>query len=279
MLGDNVYIDDPKHLLTQQYCYYRRQSQPDWRHLVASVPVYAIYDDHDFGLDDCKPGPHIYKPKWKRTVWKTFRDNWVNPAYGGGEQQPGCWFDFQIADVHFIMLDCRYYRDLKGGSMLGPVQKQWVLDTLASSNGTFKVLVSSVPWASGVKPGSKDTWDGFPEEREQLFGFLEDRHIDGVILMSADRHRTDMRKIPRPNGYDLTDVMSSRLTNVHTHPLMEQAKGSEFVMGYNEKCSVGLLEFDTTVEDPQVTFRMVSIDNEDVGHRTLKLSKLIRRHE
>ena len=33
--------------------------------------------------------------------------------------------------------------------------------------------------------------------------------------------------------------MSLRLTNVHTHSLMEDAKGSEFIMGYNEKCSFG----------------------------------------
>ena len=30
LLGDNVYIDDPTHPLTQRYCYYRRQSQPEW---------------------------------------------------------------------------------------------------------------------------------------------------------------------------------------------------------------------------------------------------------
>ncbi|MEM9018739.1 MAG: hypothetical protein AAGC68_17145, partial [Verrucomicrobiota bacterium] len=28
MLGDNVYIDDPEYVLTQQYCYHRRQSEP-----------------------------------------------------------------------------------------------------------------------------------------------------------------------------------------------------------------------------------------------------------
>ncbi|MCP4516497.1 MAG: hypothetical protein GY824_14870, partial [Delftia sp.] len=46
-----------------------------------------------------------------------FKQNWNNPGFGGGEKQPGCWYDFQIADVHFIMLDGRYYRDKKGGSI------------------------------------------------------------------------------------------------------------------------------------------------------------------
>lgn len=274
LLGDNVYIDDPEHLLTNDYCYYRRQSEPLWRQLVAKTPVYAIYDDHDFGMNDCVPGPEIEQPPWKRSVWRTFRNNWVNPAYGGGDQQPGCWYDFTIGQVHFLMFDCRYYRDLKGGSMLGPVQKAWLKEQLKSSKGVFKVLVSSVPWSPGVKPGSRDTWDGFPEEREEIFSFLESEKIEGVVLMSADRHRSDYRKIPRPQGYDLHELMSSRLTNVHTHGLMKNAKGSEFIMGYNEKCSFGLVEFDTTVADPTITYTIVNIDNEEVGRRSLKLSEL-----
>ncbi|VGO19665.1 alkaline phosphatase D family protein [Pontiella sulfatireligans] len=274
LLGDNVYIDDPEHTLTQRYCYYRRQSQPDWRALVARVPVYTIYDDHDFGLNDCNPGPQIETPPWKRTVWEVYKQNWNNPSYGGESANPGCWYDFYIGDVHFIMLDCRYYRDLEGGSMLGPVQKKWLFQTLEKSRGSFKVLVSSVPYAPGVKPKSKDTWDGFADEREEIFSFIEEQKVAGVVLMSADRHRTDMRKIPRSSGCDLYEVMSSRLTNVHTHSLMEKAQGSEFIMGYNEKCSFGLMEFDTKAADPQVKFSMVSIDDEVIDSRTLKLSEL-----
>ncbi|MGI9470549.1 MAG: alkaline phosphatase D family protein, partial [Rubripirellula sp.] len=132
-LGDNVYIDDPEHAMTQRYCYYRRQSEPLWKSFVSATPVFSIYDDHDFGVNDCIPGPAIDKPAWKRPVWEVFRQNWNNPGFGGGEAQPGCWYDFRIGDVQFIMLDGRYYRDLKGGSMLGPVQKKWLLETLSQS--------------------------------------------------------------------------------------------------------------------------------------------------
>ena len=274
LLGDNVYIDDPTHQVTQRYCYYRRQSQAEWRGLVASTSVFSIYDDHDFGTNDCVPGPDIEEPEWKRKVWEIFKENWSNPAYGGGARQPGCWYNFYIGDVHFIMLDCRYYRDLKGGSMLGAVQKKLLLETLKSSKGKFKVLASSVPWTPGVKPGSKDTWDGFPAEREEIFSFIDKQRISGVILMAADRHRSDLRRIPRAKGYDLYELMSSRLTNVHTHGLVENARGSEFIMGYNAKCCFGLLDFDTTVDDPQVKYTIVNIDNEAIYSRTLKLSQL-----
>ena len=139
-------------------------------------------------------------------------------------------------DVDFFMLDCRYYRTNPFGeerTMLGPVQKKWLLNGLKKSKPTFKVIASSVAWASGAKPGSRDTWDGFPEEREEIFSLIEDNAIDGVVLLSADRHRSEAWKIPRPNGYPLYDLMSSRLTNVHTHELVPGA-----LFDYNDEMLV-----------------------------------------
>ncbi len=69
--------------------------------------------------------------------------------------------------------------------------------------------------------------------------------VDGVILISADRHRSDAWKIERENGYDLYEFESSKLTNIHTHKIMLGA-----LFGYNQKCSFGLLTFDTTKTDP-----------------------------
>ena len=271
MLGDNVYIDQPEHTLCQHYCYHRRQARPEWRRLVAATPTYSIWDDHDFATNDCVPGPEVDRPAWKRPVWEIFKQNWVNPAYGGGDEQPGCWFDFHIGDVHFILLDGRYYRDRKGGSMLGPVQKAWLKETLKNSGGTFKVLASPVPFTENIKPGSKDPWDGFPEEREEIFSFIEEEDIEGVFLVAADRHRTDLRTTEREDSYTLYEFMSSRLTNRHTHGVV---KTPGLIWGYNKTCSFGLMRFDTTAADPQVVFECVTIDGEIVHSHTLKASSL-----
>jgi alkaline phosphatase D len=274
MLGDNVYIDTPKVRATQRYCYYRRQSRLQWRRLVGVTAVFSIYDDHDFGDNDCIPGPDIEAPPWKREVWEVFTQNWVNPSYGGGPEQPGCWYTFSIGDVDVFMLDCRYYRTLKSDppTMLGPVQKAWLKRELAKSKGTFKVLASSVPWAYGSKPGSKDPWQGYKEERKELFDCLAEHKADGVLLISADRHRSDYWKIERPGAYDLYEFESSRLTNIHRHGVM---KGS--IYGYNKTCSFGLLEFDTTAADPTVTYRIITIDGE-VDH-TFQLKRSQLSHE
>ncbi|MHC4203836.1 MAG: alkaline phosphatase D family protein [Planctomycetota bacterium] len=277
LLGDNVYIDNPTRPAVQQYCYYRRQSRVEYRNFIASTAIFAIWDDHDFTTNDAGGGPEIYTPEWKIPVWRTFTYNWNNPYYGGGEKQPGCWFDFSIGDVDFFMLDGRYYRDkprIENPSMLGGAQKKWLFEKLKSSRATFKVLASPVPWALGAKPGSRDPWQGYREEREQIFSFLETNKIDGVILISADRHRSDAWKIERENGYDLYEFESSKLTNIHTHKIMPDA-----MFGYNRKCSFGLLTFDTTKMDPEVTYQIISIDDELIREFSLKKSQLTHNKE
>ncbi len=273
LLGDNVYVDMPTVHQTQRYCYYRRQSRPEFRALVAKTPVYAIYDDHDFGTNDCVPGADIDDPPWKRPVWKLFTQNWANPYYGGGEKQPGCWFDFQIGDVDFIMLDGRYYRNKPkrgaASSMLGAAQKKWLFAKLKAAKGTFKVLCSPVPWTFEAKGSSGDTWNGFREERNEIFAFLAAEKIDGVILLSADRHRSDAWKLERPKGYPLYEFESSRLTNIHVHANMS---GSLF--SYNAKNSYGRLTFDTTKSDPTVTYEIYSIDDELIRTFTVKQSQI-----
>ncbi|MHC4216669.1 MAG: alkaline phosphatase D family protein, partial [Planctomycetota bacterium] len=272
LLGDNVYIDFPQQFGDfHKYTYYRRQSRPEFRKLTSSVPVYSIWDDHDCAIGDSWMGPYRDKPSWKMSMLEGFRINWNNPGYGT-KQWPGCWFKFSIADVDFFMLDGRFYRTNPYGenpSMLGPVQKEWLLKQLKQSKATFKVLASPVPWDFNTKGKSRDTWNGFRNEREEIFGFLEENKIDGVVLISADRHRSDARKIERPNGYPFYEFESSWLTNDRGHGLRPGA-----IFAYNKKPSFGLLSFDTTIPDPTVAFGIINIDNEQIHTLTLKLSEI-----
>jgi len=170
------------------------------------------------------------------------------------------------------MLDGRYYRTnprVDEPSMLGPVQKQWLLETLKSSKGTVKVLCSPVPWVFTAKGDSKDTWNGFQDERHEIFDFLHENDIEGVVLMSADRHRSDLWKIDRDNGYSLYELNSSRLTNQHSHGEMKAA-----IFSFSKDRSFGLVTIDTTADDPSVTYEVVTIDGKVVHDYTFHLSEL-----
>jgi alkaline phosphatase D len=270
-MGDNVYINTPLQPDDIRYCYYQRQSRTEFRNLVASTSNYAIWDDHDVATDDVWMGPYKDRPVWKKSMLDIFQEQWLNPFYGSSEW-PACWFNFKIADVEFFMLDGRYYRTNpydENPTQLGPEQKAWLLNALKRSTATFKVIASGTPWAYDSKPGVRDTWNGFHEERTEIFDFLANNNIDGVILLSGDRHRTDIRKIERPNGYTLYDWENCRLTNQIVHPFEPGA-----MYEYNAKQCFGLLTFDTAKPDPSVTFDAYSIDNEKVFSMTSKLSDL-----
>ncbi|MDZ7691971.1 MAG: alkaline phosphatase D family protein [Balneolaceae bacterium] len=279
-LGDNVYIDDPESPDQARFHYYRRQSRPEFQQLVGTSPVYSIWDDHDFGMNDSWGGPIADLPYWKPMVWDIFTENWVNPPYESGDQ-PGGWYDFTIADIQFIMLDTRYYREdagrfkgdgVENPSMLGPAQLTWLEETLSNSDATFKVLVSSVPWhydAKGQSNNKVDGWAGYRQEREKIFSWIDEHDLGGVLLLSSDRHRSDAWLTKRDTGYDLYEFSSGQFTNQHTHDVLEGA-----LFGYNEKPSFGLLNFDTEAEDPTVTYRIVDIDGFIHQELTVKRSEL-----
>jgi len=274
LLGDNTYSDAPEMPEMQHYCYYRRQSRPEFRSLVSQIPVYSIWDDHDFGTNDCQGGPLVEEPYWKVPVWNVFKNNWVNPKYGNGGIQPGCWYDYYVGNVHFIMLDGRTYRDLRPTdeslpTMLGPLQMTWLKRTIKESRGVFTVLVSPVPWVFGAKGDSKDTWNGFKQERNEIFDVVKQAGKSGVLLMSADRHRSDLWKIQRDGMYPLYEFNSSRLTNQHVHPEMA---GAEF--SYNKKQSFGIVDFDTTISDPTVEYRIINIDGKQIHSREIAKSEM-----
>ncbi|MCX7045900.1 MAG: alkaline phosphatase D family protein [Candidatus Sumerlaeota bacterium] len=268
-LGDNVYIDLPERRDVQRVYYYQRQLRSEYRRMCASTAIYAVWDDHDFGANDCSGGLDPFRPAWKLPVWKVFCQNWNNPYYGGGEKQPGCWFDFSIGDVDFFMTDGRYYRDFKSGTMLGPAQKAWLLERLKASKATFKVIASGTLWTDQADKSGADSWAGVKAERDEIFSLIAREKLRGVILISADRHRTEMWKIERPNGYTLYEFESSKLTNDHTHPTRKEALWS-----YNKGNFFGVLSFDLTPADPEVTYKAVSSSNEVLHELRLKRSQL-----
>ena len=277
LLGDNIYSDAPKLSGMQRYCYYRRQSRSEFRQLVASTAVYSIWDDHDFGTNDCHGGPLPDKPPWKKDVYRVFTQNWPNPGFGI-EGAAGCFYDFQAGGCHFLMLDGRCFREnpkkSDAPSMLGQLQLAWLRGRLKAGSGIFTFLCSPVPWCFRTKNNSLDTWNGFRKERDAIFAFLTRIKLEGVILLSADRHRTDVWKLTRPavdgaEPYPLIELNSSRLTNQHVHPEMKAAEFS-----YNKKQSFGFLDINTAAADPTVEFKAVNIDGKVVHSRLIPRSSL-----
>ncbi|MDP6355405.1 MAG: alkaline phosphatase D family protein, partial [Planctomycetota bacterium] len=259
LLGDNLFVHGQGTTpTTQRYACYRRQSSPQYRRFTASTPVYAIWDDNDFGAGLAES-------------LEVFRQNHANPSFGDGGKNSGIWFTFAIGDVTFFMLDCSSQRSRPKGAaatMLGAAQKQWLLEGLKNSDATFKVIASPVPWApSSAWWDRKRTWDSSAEEREEIFSFIESNRIEGVVLLSGGAlNATEVRRIPRSEGYHLYDLHSSRLTNV-----TEVMTPGGATLNYDEGRSFGVLEFDTTRSTPRLTYRTVDASGKEVRNHDFVL--------
>ncbi len=282
ILGDNVYLDIPERTgAFHDYTYDQRQARPEFRRLTAAVPTYAIWDDHDAGIDDVFLGPYPDKPQWKVDHLALFRRNWNNPSYGAPQQRPGVWHSFRAGPIESFLLDGRYYREnflKKDPSMLGPEQKAWLLRALKDSTAPFKLLVSPVAWAedakvdigpTGEKVYTRDTWYGYLKEREEIFDFIVDQKISGVILISSDRHRNDVRVHRRSRGYPMLEVESGWLTNS-----VGTGRSGETIFEYLAGPAFGVVTAEAAGADPVAKLEIVTIQGDPVFQRVVKLSEL-----
>ena len=85
-------------------------------------------------------------------------------------------------------------------SMLGSVQKDWLKKSLSASTARWKVMANSVPMkgfyfnvgvmSDDLVSGFKwtDSWDGFPNEREEIVRYIIDNKINNVVSLTGDRH-------------------------------------------------------------------------------------------
>jgi alkaline phosphatase D len=186
MLGDNHYANTHRAGVQRRF-YYDQRRTGGWRDLSAGTPIYAIWDDHGFGPDNSDG-----RLAGKEESLRTFREAWANPAYGEPDN-PGVYFQFTRAGVDFFLLDGRYHRDpnkakdLPRKTMLGERQLAWLRRGLLASRAPLKVIASGGEWQSN---GTDDSWTSFAAERDGLLRSIETNRLEGVLLLSGDRHFT-----------------------------------------------------------------------------------------
>ena len=63
---------------------------------------------------------------------------------------------------------------------------------MARSTAAFKLILNSVPISifpgAFFDTGADDRWQGFPQQREELLGFVETQQVRGVLWISGDFH-------------------------------------------------------------------------------------------
>ena len=211
-LGDNNYLREAD--WNTRTGIYRRYTHsravPEMQPLLARTHNYAIWDDHADGPNDSNRSFGM-----KETTRAAFQDFWANPNYGQADGRSICG-SFEWSDVQVFLLDNRWFRSPNGhntkeGSYLGPEQLRWLLDALATSSATFKLIAVGGQVLNPAKVF--ENYSNYEQERAALLQGIADRRISGVVFLDGDRHHTELTKLDRPGTYPLYDFTCSPLTS------------------------------------------------------------------
>ncbi|MES2622484.1 MAG: alkaline phosphatase D family protein [Bacteroidota bacterium] len=177
-----------------------------YREFLSSQPHYAIWDDHDYGPDNCCETFPL-----RDSSLKVFKGMWPN-TYPEGEQFYGNYFNFRYYDAEFFMTDARFYRSPEGdtaGAFLGETQLVWLKNKLLMSDASFKFIAIGSQVLNDNNFG--ESYADYPRERNELLDFIADNNIKGVMFLTGDKHYSELSKRVW-KGYPLYDFTCSPLT-------------------------------------------------------------------
>ena len=123
---------------------------------------------------------------------------------------------FQWADLHFFLLDNRFYRTSNNNfaterTLLGKDQIDWLINAMASSKAPFKFVCVGGQVLS--TEAVFENYATFPKEQRYLLGKIREAKIEGVIFLDGDRHHTGLSRMQENREvYPLYDLTCSSLT-------------------------------------------------------------------
>jgi alkaline phosphatase D len=290
-LGDNVYADTVDMAVMRRKYDALKQSRFH-RTLRERVPVLATWDDHDFGANDAGA-----EYPMKRESQQEFLD-WLDvPAGDPRRRQEGVHhaetFGPPGRRVQVLLLDTRTFRSPmrraeKGketpagphlptedpaATVLGEAQWAW-LEARLREPAELRVVVSSIQFAA--EACGAEGWGNFPLERRRFLDLLARSGARGVLVLSGDRHWSELSRIDGPAGYPVWDLTCSALTQPHPRgtpsPNAARAHPATF-----HAPNAGSLTVDWGRPDPRITLRVFDAGGATRIRQELSLSDLAPR--
>lgn len=189
------------------------RADPASQRFFLSTSYYAVWDDHEISNDagplhdtlPSAPNDHRFAGARRAFVdWQPLLNG--KPFYRGAR-----WG----SNAEMFILDTRSYRELNTApdtgpqpkTMLGAEQRRWLVDGLAHSDATWKIVVSSVPMSV---PTGGDGWanyrgtKGFERELLDLLAAARAAGVRNMVWITTDIHfATGFRYTPFPGDHVL----------------------------------------------------------------------------
>lgn len=188
--GDAVYYDHgPVHAVTTELARYhwaRVFGFGTLRDFHRQVGSYFMKDDHDILANDCEPG--------SRTGDLTFEDGLrifhEQTALASSQYRTERWG----RHLQVWMVEGRDFRTMRSkdgrdaATIWGADQMAWLEQTLAGSDATFRILITSTPIVGPDRPQKDDNYSnpGFAEEGAKVRAMLG--RLKNLVVITGDRH-------------------------------------------------------------------------------------------
>lgn len=230
-LGDNVYADT-EDMEKMRKSYEMLGEKPSYQTLLETCPVYAIWDDHDYGVND---GGAEYP--MREGAEAEFHRFFKTPADAASRSRPGIYDVDYIKSaggrvLQLIRLDTRYFRGPlvklsertrlgpydrnrdESATILGAAQWAWLAEVLEEP-ADARVIATSIQFLP--QEHRWELWENFPHERQRMLNLLKRKATGPVFFISGDRHMGEIMKLkvddPTSPGFPIYEITSSGLTN------------------------------------------------------------------
>jgi alkaline phosphatase D len=272
MIGDQIVIEIvinesfghcclPWSQAEYEYAYQGMSAYQAFRDFAMNTPLMMTWDDHEIA-NDWNSGTASPYP-WARAAF----DEYIGSANPASLDPSGVQYIYRAGQVEFFVLDTRTYRDPAGTagncvpaeSMLGADQKAALKNWLLTSDARFKFIISSVMWSSlsgHAPPFFCESWPTYLTERDEIFDFIKDNQIPGVILYSGDEHAGRVFRMMPWDLYEFAPAPLGWKVGASSNPDPEILFQSSYLRLF------GLFEVDTTTCPATLTAQLIRHDNQ-----------------
>ncbi len=300
--------------------YKDKYNYQNMRNYLQTTGVAYVWDDHDYVnnnssrntsnyLDIGIPAQTLeipYPPGTRRNAIKGYYEFF--PGYAPVDSSEGIFHKFRMGNMEFFMLDNRAARSPiadalvqngnswefippPGHSIIGPTQKQWLLENLKKSTATWKFVITATAFNQSYKTAAEnviqlpqlaglplaaailDSWSGYPEDADTIIALVQNNNIDGVVMLSGDTHTTG---IDDGSNGGLPEVMAGCLSQTNsalitTVPLLAfgvaWSEGGQGMSNANTKDSFGKIRCQG---DDQLTLEIIDEDGDLITDHTMQ---------
>lgn len=211
-LGDNVY-GDTEDMDEMRAEYEAQLAMPGYRQLLERAEIVGTWDDHDYGANNAGREFPARAASQREAL-----DFLGVPADSPRRRHEGLYGSHTWGPegrrVKLILLDTRYFRDARGsdGTILGASQWAWLEHELRTSDARVHLIAGGIQFLHLEHRFEK--WADLPEERDRLLRLIADTGVPGAVLLSGDRHISEIAVLPPgPVAYPVHEVTSSGMTH------------------------------------------------------------------